>query len=112
VFNVPWAMKTFDGREKSLLRAAARDLLPPSVAERAKSPFPTVRDPVYHRRLSEAVAGLLAGGTAPVLDLLNTPTVKALAAMPPNGAQVVRMGLERVLRLNDWLETYRVRMAL
>jgi len=24
----------------------------------------------------------------------------------------VRMGLERVLRLNDWLEAYRVRMAL
>ena len=31
VYNAPWAMKTYDGREKSLLRGAARDVLPRSV---------------------------------------------------------------------------------
>ena len=36
VFNTPWAMKTFDGREKSLLRAATSDVLPASVAERVE----------------------------------------------------------------------------
>lgn len=40
VFNIPWAMKTFDGREKSLLRAATVDVLPRSVVERRKSPYP------------------------------------------------------------------------
>ncbi|MFP3831158.1 asparagine synthase-related protein, partial [Pseudomonas sp. SIMBA_021] len=34
VFNVPWQMKTFDGREKSLLREAVRPLLPESVLNR------------------------------------------------------------------------------
>jgi asparagine synthase (glutamine-hydrolysing) len=37
-FNIPWALKAFDGREKSILRAATRDLLPESISERVKSP--------------------------------------------------------------------------
>ncbi|WP_416309473.1 asparagine synthase-related protein [Saccharopolyspora sp. NFXS83] len=40
VHNAPWAMKSFDGREKSLLRAAARDVLPQSVLKRVKSTRP------------------------------------------------------------------------
>ncbi|MGW5070336.1 asparagine synthase (glutamine-hydrolyzing) [Streptomyces cyaneofuscatus] len=34
VYNTPWAMKNFDGREKSLLRAAMRGVLPDSVLDR------------------------------------------------------------------------------
>lgn len=37
-FNIPCEMKAFDGREKSFLRAATRDLLPASIADRVKSP--------------------------------------------------------------------------
>src|SRR5256885_16907212 len=51
VFNTPWAMKTFDGREKSLLRAAVADLLPAEVLERVKSPYPTTQDPAYYDSL-------------------------------------------------------------
>src|SRR4029434_1626703 len=47
VFNISWHMKTFDGREKSILRAAARDLLPRSIVERQKSPYPATQDPAY-----------------------------------------------------------------
>ena len=42
VYNTPWSMKTYDGREKSLLRGAVRDVLPESVVRRVKSPYPTV----------------------------------------------------------------------
>lgn len=34
MFNIFWEMKTFDGREMSILRATARDLLPDSIAQR------------------------------------------------------------------------------
>ncbi|WP_231951939.1 asparagine synthase-related protein [Nocardia terpenica] len=40
-------MKTFDGREKSLLRHAAKHVLPRSIAERVKSPYPSTQDPGY-----------------------------------------------------------------
>jgi asparagine synthase (glutamine-hydrolysing) len=111
VFNVPWALKSLDGRPKGLLRAAARHLLPPSVVARPKTPYPTAQDPAYHATLRDAVQGLLTDGGAPVLQLVRRPTVRALAAMPPSGSEVVRMGLERIVALNDWLERYRVRLA-
>jgi asparagine synthase (glutamine-hydrolysing) len=111
VFNVPWAMKTFDGREKSLLRAVARDAVPDLVLRREKAPFPTTPDPAYHAHLRDAVSDLLAA-EAPVLSILSRPTVRALAAMPATGARIVRLGLERILRLNQWLERYRVRVAI
>ncbi|RJL27221.1 asparagine synthase (glutamine-hydrolyzing) [Bailinhaonella thermotolerans] len=112
VFNVPWRLKTRDGREKSLLRAAAGDLLPASVLARAKSPYPAVSDPAYHARLRDEVNALLADRSSPVLEILSRPGVRALAAMPPTGAQVVRLGLERVLHLDAWLRAYRVRLDL
>ena len=40
VFNIPWHLKRFDGREKSILRAATRELLPDSIVEREKNPIP------------------------------------------------------------------------
>ena len=45
VFNIPWRLKTFDGREKSILRAATRELLPNSIVEqqRAHIPRPRIR---------------------------------------------------------------------
>jgi asparagine synthase (glutamine-hydrolysing) len=108
VFNVPWSMKSFDGREKSLLRAAARDLLPAQVSAREKSPFPATQDTTYHARLITEVKDMLASGTSTVLSLMNRATVRALASMPPSGAPVVRMGLERVLALHEWIDEYGV----
>lgn len=45
VFGTPWAHKTFDGREKSLLRAAIADLLPLSVVQRVKRAYRLSRIP-------------------------------------------------------------------
>jgi asparagine synthase (glutamine-hydrolysing) len=58
VYNTPWSLKTFDGREKSLLRAAAADLLPTAVLTRVKSAYPSTRDPRYLRALREQAAAL------------------------------------------------------
>ena len=38
VYNTLWSLKTFDGREKNLLRGRDPDVLPRSVVERRKSP--------------------------------------------------------------------------
>src|SRR5690606_7137830 len=54
-FNIPWEMKAFDGREKSILRAATRDLLPDSIADRVKSPYPSTQDPAYEQALRRAL---------------------------------------------------------
>ncbi|MFC5267653.1 asparagine synthase-related protein [Kribbella qitaiheensis] len=45
IYNTPWSLKTFAGTEKCLLCAATRDVLPESVAERKKSPYPQAGHP-------------------------------------------------------------------
>ena len=112
VFNVPWSMKTFDGREKSLLRAAAQNIVPRIALDRPKTPFPATTDPRYHEGLRVLVSNLLATGSAPVWSILSRPSVRALAAMPASGARIVRLGLERVLALNQWLLRYCVQVSI
>jgi len=101
VFNAPWAMKAFDGREKSLLRAAARDVLPTEVAERVKSPYPSTMDPGYDEAVRSGLRTLLADPQAPVLALLDTVTVTAAVDELP-GPEVRAAG-EVVLQLDAWL---------
>ncbi|WP_437995455.1 asparagine synthase (glutamine-hydrolyzing) [Sorangium sp. So ce185] len=113
VFNTPWSMKTFDGREKSLLRAAADDLLPRSVLERRKSPYPATQDPAYAQALRGQLGRLLAQKDAPVLPLLDAERARAAASSAGGPSdEVSRSSVEQVLLLNDWLARYEVKLAL
>ena len=107
VFNTPWSVKTFDGREKSLLREATRDLLPASVVERKKSPYPSTQDPAYERALRERLRGLVAAGESPVLGLLDRERVQTVLDTDVGGVslQSSRSNVELVLALHDWLST-------
>ncbi|AGL16735.1 asparagine synthase (glutamine-hydrolyzing) [Actinoplanes sp. N902-109] len=113
-FNVPWAMRTFDGREKSLLRAAARDLLPESVLERRKVVYPTVQDPAYEYALRAEFAKLLGDPDAPVLPLLDATAGQELLLRPVGEVSiaVLRASMEMALQLNAWLSRYDVRLQL
>lgn len=114
VFNTPWSFKTFDGREKSLLRAATDDLLPPGVRGRGKSPYPATQDPAYTRALHGALAEIMADPDAPVRPLLDPAAVRALLGSPSGGGSttVTRINVEMVLDLNVWLTQHRLRVDL
>ncbi|MER6949939.1 asparagine synthase (glutamine-hydrolyzing) [Nonomuraea sp. NPDC000554] len=114
VFNTPWAMKTFDGREKSLLRAAATDLVPESILRRVKSPYPATQDAAYEQALRDQLRELVDSGNAPVLRLLDAQAVReATAATDTKTTSTkTRYGLELALDLNVWLESYGVRLEL
>ncbi|MEU9264481.1 asparagine synthase (glutamine-hydrolyzing) [Streptomyces sp. NPDC048251] len=111
VFNTPWEFKTFDGREKSLLRAAVTDLLPEPVLARRKSPYPMVRDPAYRTALTQQVGRLLADGS-PAAELLDTGAVRSLLLEPSGPDRFPREGLEFVLDLDQWLRTHRPALHL
>jgi asparagine synthase (glutamine-hydrolysing) len=114
VFNTPWAMKTFDGREKSLLRAAAADVLPESIVQRRKSPYPSTQDPTYERALRDTLAKLLAQENPPVAGLLNMDRARALVDAPVGSVSLdmFRRNIELVLQLNAWLQQYDLRLDL
>ncbi|MEU3312972.1 asparagine synthase (glutamine-hydrolyzing) [Streptomyces sp. NPDC006662] len=114
VFNTPWAMKTFDGREKSLLRAATADLLPQSVLQRVKTPYPTTQDPAYEAGLRAELAEVLRDRNAPVRALLDVERATALLARPQGAVSrsYDRGSLEMAVWLNRWLVAYDVTLEL
>jgi asparagine synthase (glutamine-hydrolysing) len=113
VFGTPWAHKTFDGREKSLLRHATKDLLPESVVQRVKSPYPSTQDDTYEKELRERAAALLRR-ESPVDPLIDRAAVAARIDAPMAGTSDMgtRAQLERVLDLDLWFRDYDVRLDL
>ena len=114
VFNIPWHLKTFDGREKSILRAATRKLLPNSIVDRLKSPYPSTQDPAYERALCAEVEEILEDRSHPARSLLNAKVINELLARPlgTTSSLARRAGLERVRWLSAWVKDYRVVLDL
>ncbi|WP_431042843.1 asparagine synthase (glutamine-hydrolyzing) [Streptomyces sp. P1-3] len=116
VYNAPWSVKTHDGREKSLLRAATRDLLPAAVADRRKSPYPSTPHRAYTRAVQRQFAALAADRDAPVHALLDAGWVTRTATARTSGTALddylARFGMECALLLDAWLRRYAVRLDL
>ncbi|GGV43722.1 asparagine synthetase B [Actinomadura cremea] len=107
VYNAPWEQKTYDGKEKSLLRGASLDLLPTSVAERVKSPYPSTQDPRYAQALQVQCKDLLAVPSHPVFELIDKDVLRASAtADSPQISEGSRRGMERALDMAVWLDIY------
>lgn len=114
VFNSPWAMKTFDGREKSLLRAAVSDLIPESILQRVKSPYPATQDPAYDQALRDQLRHIVDGADAPVLPLLDRTAAEhaAHSKADPNTSTATRYPLELIHDLNIWLTMCNPRLQM
>ncbi|GAA2617742.1 asparagine synthase (glutamine-hydrolyzing) [Streptomyces axinellae] len=113
VYNTPWALKSFDGREKSLLREATADVLPRSVYDRVKSPYPSTQDPAYHTALQDNIRELLADPSHEVFGIVSRPWLeRAVKVDTPQITQASRRGLERALDLALWIDMYRPTLTL
>ena len=108
VYNTPWSMKSYDGREKSLLRGAVRGILPESVVQRVKSRYPSTADPQYGAQIQAQARELLAGGSDTLFSVVDRRALEQLtridaASMSP----LDRFRLERILDLSVWIDLYR-----
>lgn len=114
MFNVPWNMKSFDGREKSILREAARPVLPESVANRVKTPYPATQDGAYEKGLRAELAEVMDDSSTPIKDLINGERARKLLSRP--NAEISqpynRGSIEMVLWMNRWMKKYDVELAL
>ncbi|WP_347330041.1 asparagine synthase (glutamine-hydrolyzing) [Marinimicrobium locisalis] len=116
VFNTPWAMKSYDGREKSLLREAMRGLVPDSVLDRKKSPYPSTQDQGYELALRERVKSILTPDS-PVLKLIPRSHIQKMLDAPQGAYSVggpwsARAVLERLVEFGTWVREYDVTVDL
>ncbi len=113
VYNTPWSLKTFDGREKSLLRHATSHVLPESVAQRVKSPYPSTQDPGYAAALQQQVKEVLHEPGAAVFDLVNRSWIEQVSEVDSSAMQPSqRTSLDRFLDLHHWLDMYQPELQL
>ncbi|MGC0420986.1 asparagine synthase (glutamine-hydrolyzing) [Embleya sp. AB8] len=113
-YNAPWSLHSFDGREKSLLRAAAGDTLAPhSVRHRPKNHYPATHHPDYNRGLQHLAREALDAHDGQVRALTDETVIKGCLDTPadqlPWGH---RLRLERVVDLALWLDEYRPRITV
>ena len=115
LYGVPWSMKDRNGREKGLLRHAVRDLLPPEILERKKSPYPKTFHPIYTRLMEERLRTLLEEGSSPLLHLADPEVLRKLLTeeqpWPWYGQLMGRpQTITYFLQLDFWLRQYGVQI--
>jgi asparagine synthase (glutamine-hydrolysing) len=104
VFNTPWSLKTYDGREKSILRGAVRDVLPAAVADRKKSGYPGSHDPKYLTAIQRNVQDLMTANH-PVMEFHDCDELRAaIDATAETIVPAQRFGIERFLDFATWLD--------
>ena len=77
-FNIPWAMKAKNGREKGILRTAVKGLLPQEIVERKKSPYPKTHHPLYLQLVRCELAGIMRDKSSPLLEIIHPQTIEEL----------------------------------
>ncbi|MCF6114658.1 MULTISPECIES: asparagine synthase-related protein [Mesorhizobium] len=85
----------------------SRDIIPQSVVQRVKSPYPAIQDAAYDKMLRTRFTAVLDDPSAAVAPLLSVDRSRALL-----GATNNLKGLGRILTLQDLLADYKVRLTI
>ncbi|MDO5142864.1 MAG: asparagine synthase (glutamine-hydrolyzing) [Eubacteriales bacterium] len=117
-YDMPWAFKALDGREKGIVRKAFERELPSAIVWRKKSPYPKTFHPTYARLCADYVRRILSDPDALVSSLFDPAAVEALIAHPerltePWYGQLMRAPqiLAYIIQLDHWARTHRVRLV-
>lgn len=116
VWNVPWEMKNYKGREKGLLRHAMHGLLPEDVLWRKKSPYPKTHNPSFIEGVRKLALLMLEDSSSPVLPFINKDEVRKLALTVNRDTDIPWFGqlmnapqlLAYLLQVNFWFKEYEV----
>lgn len=116
VYNIPWEIKAYKGREKGLLRKAFTGILPDEIIKRKKSPYPKSHNPLYIEKVKRNVAELLQQPSAPIWEIVSKSAVWELyesegsAFTRPWYGQLMNFPqiMAYLYMLNVWLEEYNV----
>ncbi len=92
---------------------ATADVLPQSVYDRVKSPYPSTQDPKYAVALQDHAKDLLARPSHPVFDLVDRERLRRAAHRDtPSSPRPGARGLERALDLALWMDLYKPEISL
>ncbi|NLK98869.1 MAG: asparagine synthase (glutamine-hydrolyzing) [Epulopiscium sp.] len=116
-YNMPWDIKSLDGREKGIVRKAMEGILPDEIIWRKKSPYPKIHHPEYFKTVSEKIMTLYHKPNGILSELINWDTVKSITENPkqyssPWYGQLMTAPqiLAYILQIDTWLEEFHVKI--
>lgn len=71
VWNIPWDLKMYRGREKGLLRKAFEGVLPEEVLYRKKSPYPKTHNPEYTTAVQKMLGEILTDKSSALYEFFD-----------------------------------------
>ncbi len=117
-FNMPWHLKALGGREKGIVREAFRGILPDSIIDRKKSPYPKTHHPEYFRLCAAAAERILEDKTSPLHEILDREGVEEIIRHPdgiisPWYGQLMRAPqiLAYLVQLDYWFRVNKVKIV-
>ncbi len=116
-WNIPWEMKSYDGREKGILRLALEGALPDDLRWRKKSAYPSMANPALTEAMRRRLEGVLADPSAPLRALVDVPKLRASLGRPPSEEAEAPFGGRAqqwayLAQIDEWLRRYRVRIVV
>lgn len=119
LYNVPWEYKYKGEEVKALLKGAAKEILPPEVIHRKKSPYPKTYHPKYESILKQRLSAILENRNAPLNELINKEVIYTYMKadgeykIPWFGQLMATPQLYAYLiEVNYWLEQYKVKLEI
>lgn len=120
MYNVPWEMKAYNGREKGLLRYIMKDYLPEEIVFRKKSPYPKTHNPTYLNTVKQMLTNIMKDINSPINYLLNRDYI--LEILNTDGAAFTRPWFGQLMtgpqlmaylcQVNMWLEKYEPKIEI
>ena len=120
MYNVPWEMKAYKGREKGLLRYIMKAYLPEEIVTRKKSPYPKTHNPTYLNTVKHMLINIMKDTNAPINNLLNRDYI--LEIINTDGTAFSRPWFGQLMtgpqlmaylcQVNMWLEKYQPRIEI
>lgn len=114
-YNMPWSIKSYNNREKGILRKAFENDLPEIITWRKKSPYPKTFNPVYLSEVCKMVDAVLEDRQCPLYEMLNIDAIHNLMEHPdslsePWYGQLMRgpQVLAYILQIYVWIKKYNV----
>nr|WP_300128791.1 asparagine synthase (glutamine-hydrolyzing) [uncultured Butyricicoccus sp.] len=116
-YNMPWAFKSFEGREKGIVRKAFEHDLPEEIVWRKKSPYPKTFSPVYTQLVADALRQRLNDPESILPQWFRPDALLELMEHPndlpePWYGQLMRTPqiFAYLLQIDHWFRTYRVEL--
>lgn len=114
-YNMPWSIKSFDNREKGILRKAFENELPEIITWRKKSPYPKTFNPIYLNEVTSMVRAVISDKASPLNDMINPLAIENLIQNPdsltePWYGQLMRgpQVLAYIVQIYVWMKKFDV----